>query len=69
MNGKERKGFLKNYTLKEIALILKIGYRNVLNEIHLGKLQAFKIGRQYRVTEDQLNNYIQNSKYAAYNFK
>ena len=60
---------MKIYTVKQISKILKTGYRTILNEIILGNLNAFKIGSQYRITEDQLNNYIQNSKYAAFNFK
>ena len=57
---------METYTVKQVAKILQTGYRTILNEIIEGNLNAFKIGRQYRVTEDQLNNYIQNSKYAAY---
>ena len=60
---------MKIYTAKQISKILKIGYRTIINEIIIGNLISFKIGRQYRITEDELNNYIQKSKYATYNFK
>ena len=60
---------MKIYTPIEVAKILKTGYRTIINEIIIGNLIAFKIGRQYRITEDELNNYIQKSKYATYNFK
>ena len=60
---------MKIYTAKQISKILKTGYRTIINEIIIGNLIAFKIGRQYRITEDEFNNYIQNSKYATYNFK
>ena len=60
---------MKIYTPIEVAKILKTGYRKVLKEITLGKLEAFKIGSHFRITEEQLNNYIQKSKYATYNFK
>ena len=57
------------YTAHVVAKVLKTGYRKVLKEITLGKLEAFKIGSHFRITEEQLNNYIQKSKYAAFNFK
>ena len=60
---------MKIYTPIEVAKILKTGYRKVLKEITLGKLEAFKIGSHFRITEDELNNYIREQKYAAYNFK
>ena len=47
------------YTAMEVSKLLKIHYRSVLDEITLGRLSAFKVGKQYRVTESSLSRYIQ----------
>jgi len=60
---------MKIYTVKQVAKILQVGYYNILNEIHSGNLIAFKTGQQFRITIDELNNYIQKNKYAAFDWK
>ena len=47
------------YTAMEVSKLLKIHYRGVLDEITLCRLSAFKVGKQYRVTESSLARYIQ----------
>ena len=47
------------YTALEVSKLLKIHYRSVLDEITLGRLSAFKIGKQYRILESSLSRYIQ----------
>ena len=47
------------YTAMEVSKLLKIHYRGILDEITLGRLSAFKVGKQYRVTESSLARYIQ----------
>ena len=42
--------------------MMKINYRKVLDEITLGRLLAFKVGRQYRVLESSLMEYFQDNK-------
>lgn len=37
------------YTPEETAKILKIGYRKVLDMIHLKKIGAYKIGKKYMI--------------------
>ena len=49
------------YTAMEVSKLLKIHYRGVLDEITLGRLSAFKVGKQYRVTESSLARYIQDN--------
>ncbi len=46
------------YTPQEVALKLKIGYRTVLDQINLGKLEAYEIGNRYRITESSLLRYL-----------
>ncbi|NCB75205.1 MAG: DNA-binding protein [Clostridia bacterium] len=45
---------IKVYTLDEVAIILKLTRRSVYNYIKEGRLQAFKIGKRWRVTEAEL---------------
>ncbi len=49
---------LKTYTLKEVADILKVTRRSIYNYIKGGKLKAVKIGREWRVTEDALKEFL-----------
>ena len=50
------------YTAMEVSKLLKVHYRSVLDEIALGRLSAFKVGKQYRVTESSISSYIQDNK-------
>ena len=50
------------YTVHEVSKMMKINYRKVLDEITLGRLLAFKVGRQYRVLESSLMEYFQDNK-------
>ena len=52
----------KILTPNEIADLLNINYRKVLELILLGDLNAFKVGRQYRVTESDLESFINSNK-------
>jgi len=48
----------KIYTIEEIAEILKVHRTHVATLIKTGKLAALKIGRFYRIREDQLEQLI-----------
>ena len=50
------------YTAMEVSKMLKINYRRVLDEITLGRLSAFKVGKQYRVLQSSLDCYVQDNK-------
>ena len=50
------------YTAMEVSKLLKIGYRMILDEITLGRLSAFKVGKQYRILESSISRYIQDNK-------
>ena len=47
------------YTLTELTESLGISRRTVYNWIKSGKLKAIKVGQQWRVTEDALNDFLQ----------
>lgn len=48
----------KYLTTRDVAEILKISYDKALELMHSYELGAVKIGRQYRVTEAKLNEYL-----------
>lgn len=49
-------------TPKEIAEILRIGYRSVLDLILMGKLEAYRVGRVYRISRSDLQSYLESTK-------
>ena len=48
-------------TRKQVQDILHTSKANVLKLINNGELQAFKCGNGYRVTRDDLKEYVQNA--------
>jgi len=53
----------KYYTLEEVAKKLRVVYMTVYRWVRNGKLSAYKFGKQYMVKEEDLEDFIQNSKY------
>lgn len=49
---------VKIYTLDEVADILKISKRTLYTYIKEGKLHAVKIGKAWRVSEENLQSFI-----------
>ena len=50
----------KLYTLQEVADILRVTKQTLYNNIRKGKLQANKVGKEYRITEEQLQDIVRN---------
>ena len=50
------------YTPREIAIMLSVHYRKILDLIVAGELTAFKVGKQYRISHSHLMAYIQQSQ-------
>lgn len=50
------------YTVEEIADQLRVSIYTVREWIKAGKLEAVKVGKHYRVSETQLNNYLEANK-------
>lgn len=50
------------YTVKEVAIILKVTYRTVWSYIKNGRLKAGKIGREWKVAETDLREFVNSSK-------
>ncbi len=58
---------MKQYlTPKEIADILDINYRKVLDLIALGNLPAYKIGKIYRISKVDFHDFMEKSKYKSF---
>ncbi len=49
-------------TAKEISTRYKVSYITVFRWIKAGKLPAFKVGKQYRVKQEDLDAFIEESK-------
>lgn len=47
---------------KEISEKYKVSYITVFRWIKSGKLKAFKVGKQYRIKQEDLDHFIQESK-------
>lgn len=47
------------YTLKEIEELFSVTRRTLYNWIESGKLRAFKIGKEWRVTKEALEEFTQ----------
>lgn len=56
----------KFYTPKELADLLKINYHKVLELIHLGRLEAYKIDGACHISDFQLHKYLEANKYKSY---
>ena len=49
---------IKVYTLDEIAAILHVTRRTVYTYVKEGKLKAVKVGKYWRVTEKNLEDFL-----------
>jgi excisionase family DNA binding protein len=47
---------------KEVATSLKVSYRTVLDQINLGRLEAYRVGNQYRISESSYLKYLESIK-------
>lgn len=46
------------YSIEEIAKMLKVAYLTVYRWVQAKKLLALKAGKQYRIKEDSLNDFL-----------
>jgi excisionase family DNA binding protein len=49
---------IKVYTVEDVAKILKVQNRTIRDYIRSGKLKALKLGRAYRVKEEDLKAFL-----------
>lgn len=53
---------IKLYTLQEVADILKVSRQTIYNYVTAKKLKATKYGKEYRVTEETLQEFIEKGR-------
>jgi len=49
-------------TVKQVAEKIQVTKRTVYDWIRQGKLQAYRAGRQYRITDEQLEAFLTQKK-------
>jgi putative molybdopterin biosynthesis protein len=49
---------IKVYTLQEVANIIRVSRQTIYNYVTAGRLKATKYGKEYRVTEEDLQEFI-----------
>lgn len=54
------------FTVEETGKILKVSSNKVYDLIHLGDLQAHKIGGQFRIPEYAIREFLDKSKYHSH---
>ncbi len=50
------------YRIKELASILKLNYRTVLDLIVAGDLKAYRIGRVFRISSIQVSRFLKSKE-------
>ena len=53
---------IKLYTLQEVANILKVSRQTIYNYVTKKQMRATKYGREYRVTDADLQEFIKNGR-------
>ena len=48
-------------TVAEVAAIMRVSQMTVYRMVHAGDLPAVRVGRSFRVPEDAVHDYLQNS--------
>jgi excisionase family DNA binding protein len=57
----------ETYTIDQLQSILKLSERTIFRLLKEGKLKGFKIGREWRFQESDIDAYIQACRQAAEN--
>ena len=52
-------------TVAEVATVMRVSKMTVYRLVHGGELPAVRVGRSFRVTEDDVNEYLRKSFYNA----
>lgn len=47
------------YTVDEVASVLKLGRRTIMNYIKAGRIKAFKLGNKWCISEESLMLFLQ----------
>ncbi len=52
-------------TVAEVAAMMRVSKMTVYRLVHGGELPAVRVGRSFRVTEEDVNEYLRKSFYSA----
>ena len=55
----------KFLTVAEVAAMMRVSKMTVYRLVHNGELPAVRVGRSFRVVEEDVNDYLRNSFYNA----
>jgi excisionase family DNA binding protein len=55
----------KFLTVAEVAAMMRVSKMTVYRLVHNGELPAVRVGRSFRVVEDDVNDYLRKSFYNA----
>ena len=53
------------YTAQELADKLRVNVMTIYRYINSGKLQAYKIGKEFRIDKSEFNSFLNRKKYDA----
>ena len=56
---------VKFLTVAEVASMMRVSKMTVYRLVHGGELPAVRVGRSFRVTEEDVNEYLRKSFYSA----
>ena len=65
MAGPAEMSDAKFLTVAEVAAMMRVSKMTVYRLVHNGDLPAVRVGRSFRVTEDDVNEYLRRSFYNA----
>lgn len=54
---------VKFLTIAEVASVMRVSKMTVYRLVHGGELPAVRVGRSFRVSEEDVNEYLRNSFY------
>jgi excisionase family DNA binding protein len=54
---------VKFLTVAEVAAVMRVSKMTVYRLVHSGDLPAVRVGRSFRVSEQDVNDYLKNSFY------
>lgn len=52
----------KFYTVKELSDLFKVSVKTIRDTITSGELEAYKVGREWRVSEEAVQMYLDKNK-------
>lgn len=52
----------KFYTVKELSDLLKVSNKTIRDTIAAGDIEAYKVGREWRISEEAVRTYLEANK-------